>query len=262
MPYRSLHADKIISTLEKLHARIRERFPNANLGNVCEELVSISRQTQARVQQIEAPNIPLRLASAAVALSGLAGLAYVGLIIDYKRETENLFGVLEGFDALLNLIVLMGAGMFFLATLESRWKRERALSDLHQLRSIVHVIDMHQLTKDPKAMVAGRQTKSSPKRTLTPFELTRYLDYCSEMLSLTAKVAALYAQSARDPAVLNAVSELETVSANLSGKIWQKIMMIQADENGTKPSAPDHEPTDPAAPRAPMNDDGARSLAG
>ena len=31
---------------------------------------------------------------------------------------------------------------------------------------------------------------SSPKRLLSPFELTRYLDYCSEMLSLAAKVAA------------------------------------------------------------------------
>jgi len=40
---------------------------------------------------------------------------------------------------------------------------------------------------------------------MTPFELGRYLDYCSEMLSLTGKVAALYAQDLDDPVVVEAV---------------------------------------------------------
>jgi hypothetical protein len=64
----------------------------------------------------------------------------------------------------------------------------------------VHVIDMHQLTKDPSmgVSVAGN-TPSSPARTLSRFEITRYLDYCSEMLSLTSKVAVLYAQVFPDP---------------------------------------------------------------
>jgi hypothetical protein len=34
---------------------------------------------------------------------------------------------------------------------------------------------------------------------MSPFELTRYLDYCSEMLSLTSKLAAVYAQNLPDP---------------------------------------------------------------
>ena len=36
------------------------------------------------------------------------------------------------------------------------------------------------------------------------FELSRYLDYCSEMLSLTAKLAALYAQNLPDPVIIEA----------------------------------------------------------
>jgi hypothetical protein len=70
-------------------------------------------------------------------------------------------------------------------------------------------------------------TPSSPKRVLTPFELKRYLDYCSEMLSLCAKTAALYAQDTKDPLVDSVVSELEQLTANLSGKIWQKITIVQ-----------------------------------
>jgi hypothetical protein len=87
---------------------------------------------------------------------------------------------------------------------------------------------MHQLTKDP-SLVHGdvTLTPSSPKRRMSFFELTRYLDYCSEMLSLTGKVAALYAQELRDAVVLSAVNEIEVLTTALSRKIWQKIMILR-----------------------------------
>ena len=84
---------------------------------------------------------------------------------------------------------------------------------------------MHQLTKDPSAVVSiAGNTPSSPARTLSRFELARYLDYCSEMLSLTSKVAVLYAQGFPDPTVTDAVSDIERIAAGLSQKIWQKII--------------------------------------
>jgi hypothetical protein len=45
------------------------------------------------------------------------------------------------------------------------------------------------------------------RRTMTRFELTRYLDYCSEALSLTGKVAALYIQNFEDEVALQAVNK-------------------------------------------------------
>jgi hypothetical protein len=63
---------------------------------------------------------------------------------------------------------------------------------------------------------------------MSPFELTRYLDYCSEMLSLTSKLAALYAQNLPDPVVIDAVNEIESLTTNLSQKIWQKITILDA----------------------------------
>jgi hypothetical protein len=119
--------------------------------------------------------------------------------------------------------------VFFLVTIEERLKRYRALKALHELRSIVHVIDMHQLTKDPSAEVSiAGKTASSPARTLTRYELTRYLDYCSEMLSLTSKVAVLFAQSFPDETVTEAVSDIERIAAGLAQKIWQKIIILEA----------------------------------
>ena len=104
-------------------------------------------------------------------------------------------------------------------------KRARVLAALHELRSLAHVIDMHQLTKDP-TVVVGPRTPASPAREMNQFELTRYLDYCAEMLALIGKLAALYAEKLRDTVVVNAVNDIETLTGNLGRKIWQKIMII------------------------------------
>ena len=236
MSYRTLDPDKIVQTLDRLHLRIHERFPEAGLAKVCKELEQVASETRDRVRALNKPNEFLRMGTAVVIIVGLGLIAYVGSIIDYKNSTDNLFGVLQGIEALMNIIVLMGAAIFFLSTLEARWKRHKAVGHLHELRTIVHVIDMHQLTKDPSTTLRrSNRTKSSPARTMTPFELIRYLDYCSEMYSLTAKVATLYGQHSNDSLVISTITEIEQVTANLGAKVWQKIDMIQADgeRNGT-----------------------------
>ena len=87
---------------------------------------------------------------------------------------------------------------------------------------------MHQLTKDPDRILAGGpNTKSSPKRTMTNFELSRYLDYCSESLALISKIAALYVQGFEDPVLLDAVDDMEDLTAGFSRKIWQKLTILE-----------------------------------
>ena len=58
---------------------------------------------------------------------------------------------------------------------------------------------------------------------LTRDEMERYLDYCSEMLALVGKTAALCAEESRDSLVLETVSTVETLTVGISRKIWQKI---------------------------------------
>src|SRR5207237_4881669 len=115
----------------------------------------------------------------------------------------------------------------FFFTLETRVKRRAALRALHRLRSIVHIVDMHQLSKDPEHLLApAMTTESSPRRTFTRFELARYLDYCAELLSLASKLAALHVQYLNDEVVLDAVKDIETLAASLSNKTWQTIMIL------------------------------------
>jgi hypothetical protein len=91
---------------------------------------------------------------------------------------------------------------------------------------------MHQLTKDPAALAGHfKPAAHSPQRRLDAADLSRYLDYCSEMLSITGKLAALYAQSVNDDVVVQAVNDVESLGSNLSRKIWQKIIMI-AEKTG------------------------------
>src|SRR5262249_17237570 len=134
---------------------------------------------------------------------------------------------MQGLDAAINEIIVIGAAIYFLVGLENRIKRARALRGIHVLRSMAHIIDMHQLTKDPDRLTAARSdTPSSPPRQMTPFELTRYLDYCSELLAIISRVAALHVQHFQDPTTLSAVNEVEALVSGLSRKIWQKIMIL------------------------------------
>lgn len=238
--YRTLDPDKILATLQQLERRISERFPGAGLSRVCAELTAIAVESRVRTATLGRPNMALRSISALVILAGIVALSYVARLINIHGANTELFGMMQGIEAVVNLSIVVGAAVLFLTTLEGRAKRYAALSDLHQLRSIVHVIDMHQLTKDPSGVLhPGGDTASSPKRITSGPELVRYLDYCSEMLSLASKVAALYAQSATDSQVIDAVNELERLTTNLSQKIWQKINIVERNrELREAPSAP------------------------
>ena len=230
MSYRTLDLEAILETLRRLERRISERFAGSGLLSICHELVTLARDVQQRAKAIAAPNIALRAAVYIVILAGIVGLLVVAFGIKFQIGSTELLSVVQAVDAAANIVVLLGAALFFLISLETRLKRNRSLRDLHVFRSIAHVIDMHQLTKDPSSVLAGEcATASSPERTMSAFELTRYLDYCTEMLSLTSKLAAVYPQNLPDPVVIDAVNEIELLTTNLSQKIWQKITILDRE---------------------------------
>jgi hypothetical protein len=225
--YQTLNAVCIVETLHRLEHRIGERFLGSSLAAVCRELIGMAETVQQRSVAIASPHYLLRTALFVVIASGLAGLLFVAFKMNVQVGAVEIFSVFQGVEAAMNIVVLSGAMLFFLVSLETRIKRRRSLGDLHAFRSIAHVIDMHQLTKDPSTILGGgAPTASSPKRAMSRFELTRYLNYCSEMLSLTNKLAALYAQHLPDPVIIDAVNDIEDLTTNLCNKIWQKITIV------------------------------------
>lgn len=229
----TLDAEKIIATVDALARRIGERFPEAGLRQVAEDFSRAAREMRGDALALGRANWALRLATVAVLTAGILLFATVVSELRFQAPVPEVGRLVQVVEPAANIAILVALGVAFIVSLESRWKRRRALKSLHSLRSLIHVIDMHQLTKDPSVLLDSiAPTPSSPERKMGRVEITRYLDYCSEMLSLTGKIAALYAQSMHDRAVVDTVNELEVLSTNLSRKIWQKIMILDTTAAG------------------------------
>ena len=228
--YRSLDSEKILATIGTLSRRIAERFPGSGLDKVCQELLTVAEESHKRSAWIAKPQKFLRVITGALVTMIIGVLFLVLANASWPRNGFDLVVLVQVSEASLNVFLLLSAAILFLVTAETRIKRRRALKAIHELRALAHVVDMHQLTKDPERLLARMaETPSSPKQKLSPAELGRYLDYCSEMLSLIGKLAALYVQKFDDPVALAAVNEVEELTTGLSRKIWQKIMIINSD---------------------------------
>ena len=256
----TLEPKRIVSTIEVLNKRIEERFPDAGLKDVCSKVLKLAKNMESRADWIGKPVVWLRLVTWLViaAIIVLTVGPFVWALLSPAAESMEPLGLsdlIQLMEAAINDVLLIGAAIFFLLTTETRYKRKRALGALHEIRSIAHVIDMHQLTKDPHRILNGEQyrnTSLSPKMEMTRFELHRYLDYCSEMLALLGKIAAVYVQEFDDGVALASAAEIETLTTGLSSKIWQKIgiLSIVEDQSGEAVSSPPKRSFDSEQPPA------------
>ncbi len=226
-----LEAEYVADTVGRLEARIRARFPDRRLGSVAADLGSAVPEIRDGFEQSKARRRQVwlfsRLAGVVVVVLALVGLA-LALRDAVTRGPANSFDWVPLGESLINDLVFTALAVFFLWALPERWERRTLLDLLHRLRSLAHVVDMHQLDKDPEQTRAEyRPTSMSPQRPIMDAEaLHHYLDYCSELVSLVAKTAALCAERTSDPVVLNTVSEIETLTAEMSARIWQKISLL------------------------------------
>ena len=208
-------------------------LPESGLAKVCRELVSIGADTQHRAEAIAKPHTAVRIIVYVAIAAGVIGLVTVALVFTQSVQLQmgnEVFGLFQGIEAAMNITVLTGAALFFLVTLETRIKRRRALDDLHVFRSIArhrHASIDQGSERPARSHHADRLVAGAHHG---PIQLMRYLDYCSEMLSLTNKLAALYAQNLPDSVVIDTVNDIEELTTNLSSKIWQKISILESHE--------------------------------
>ncbi len=227
-----LDPDEILRTARRLRQRLSERVPAAGLLGVADQLVELASRARATCKELARPNWKLRITViAVVALLVVASVAaaVIGVTSADARQGISWAELVQVAEAGANDRVLLGAAIYFFVSFETRFKRGKVVKALHQLRTLAHLIDAHQLTKTPE--VIGHddlRTSSSPERRLDAFQLGRYLDYCTEMLSLTGKIAALYGDGFDDSESLEAVNEIEELTVGLQSKIWQKVILLQA----------------------------------
>ena len=232
--FRTLDGKLIAETAQRLARRINDRFPESGLRRVADELCAMADEAVARIEHIQRPYWRLRIAVGTVAVIGIVLVVWGALdarIRDDIHRGIDVSSFIQTVESIIGTTVFLGAALIFLWTTERRLKRVRALRALDELRSVAHIVDMHQLTKDPERSLRqeAQDTPNSPDRTaLTPFELGRYLDYCSEMCALVGKLSALHGAGVDDPVVLAAVDQIEVLTTGLSRKVWQKIMLLDS----------------------------------
>jgi hypothetical protein len=212
-----------------LQHRISTRFPDRTLWEVCREVVGIVDEINAGTgisrRRVSLARLLSRLAIVLVVvfLGGAVALA-AGEVLDARGALGPL-DMLPLLETIINDLVFGGIAVFFLLRIPERMERARVLRILHRLRSLAHVIDMHQLTKVPERL--ERDSREDGGLDLDRAELNRYLDFCTEMLSLVGKSAALFAEHTTDGDVLDAVEGIETLTSDMARKVWQKIGIIQ-----------------------------------
>jgi hypothetical protein len=231
-----LRLDKVIETITRLRLRIFERFPGSGLVSWAGELERLSEAVDDQAEAIRRPIIWVwaLVATSVVVLGSVIVLLARGVHIEGAPAWTELA---QGIDAITSEVALLVGLIIFLASLQTRIRRGRVVAAVRNLRELAHIVDMLQLTKDPGGIagVTLPVTAHSPRRELSPQELARYLDYCSEMLSLIAKLAQFYVADFDDPEAAEAVTDLEDLTDGLSRKIWQKIMILNQNSRPRNP---------------------------
>jgi hypothetical protein len=226
-----LHPQPVLQTMHRLQERIGARFPGRGLHQVAGELVTLAEEVADSPVTSRGRLHAVRLASRVLMVVVLLATAFLffSAVRDAVRDgPDHGFEWLPLIENAVNDLVFASIAVWFLNSAPERIQRAQSLALLHRMRSLAHIVDMHQLTKDPERLRASfRPTeKSADPMGLTPDELEHYLDYCSELLSLISKTAALCAEESRDAVVLDTVSTIETLTVGMSRKIWQKIAVL------------------------------------
>jgi hypothetical protein len=236
-----LEAEPVLTTLGELRIRIGARFPTRGLYAVSGELLELAGEVATSSARQRDRLRVVRLASRATIALVLV-LTVILLVFAVRAAVEDGGPAhdiewLSLLESGVNDVVFAAIGIWFLYTVPERFRRSDSLALLHELRSLAHVIDMHQLNKDPERLRATfTPTSASPTLGLTHEELEHYLDYCSELLSMVGKTAALCAEESRDAVVLDTVSTIETLTTSMSRKIWQKISVLNEVRRSAGPA--------------------------
>ncbi|RUP83927.1 MULTISPECIES: hypothetical protein [unclassified Kocuria] len=286
--YQHLDGQAVRASAAALQRRIHSRFPQRSLWEVCGELIALVDEVTEgggiSRRRIRTARTLSRLGVLVVLLVFGTAITLAALSIWADPDALGPVDWLPLLETVVNDLVFAGIAIFFLLAVPQRLERARVLRVVHRLRSLAHVIDMHQLVKVPErlpaagvhaedgqgtttppaphgaadsgpgasdaagsgpagsgATVAGAvagggsgAASSSPGRNrredepaLTRAQMTQYLDYCTEMLSLVGKTAALFAEDTTDGEVLDAVEGIEALTSDMARKVWQKIAIIQ-----------------------------------
>ncbi|WP_310526904.1 hypothetical protein [Nocardioides sp.] len=176
-----LSASAVQQTVVRLSERIGARFPARGLARVAAELTRLADDvstgaaaTRGRLRWVR------QVSLVGVGIVVLATLVALVLAMQDAGRVDSSVDWLPLIESAINDLVFAALAVFFLHALPNRLERGQLLGLLHRLRSLAHIVDMHQLTKDPERLRDDFVTTSvSPELDLDRAGMEHYLDYCS-----------------------------------------------------------------------------------
>ncbi len=226
----------VIETARRLRDRIGARFPDRGIHRVAQELVSLTEQVADTSAGSRRRSRLVRSAShTVIGIVVLVALVAFGFAVEaaFTDAPDNRLDWLPLIESAVNDIVFVAIAVVLLYSFPERVQRADLLAKLHRLRSLAHIIDMHQLTKEPESLRDAFAGGTDGDVDLTPEQVEYYLEYCTELLSMVSKAAALCAEESQDDIVLNTVSTIETLTMGMSRKVWQKITVLSEERTAS-----------------------------
>ncbi|MFM7594479.1 MAG: hypothetical protein ACKO85_22015, partial [Isosphaeraceae bacterium] len=144
---------KILATSATLALRVDERFPESGLAKLASELAEIARGT---VRNIERSGRQIPILRFGVLFFIFVSILLISLMTRYVHlNWESLTNIddpgdlIQAIQATIETTVFIAATIAFFFGWENRIRRRRAMVALHELRTLAHLVDIHQLNKTP-----------------------------------------------------------------------------------------------------------------
>ena len=211
-----LQSDAVVGNVASLLQRVEQRFPEGHLRQLSADLLEVAKHTEHRVAWLNRPDLGVRLLRlglqallAIVLVAGTAAQLYVVTTLSGNDITE----FFQGLDATLNIIVLVAGGTYGLSRLQDELRRRRTLPHLAEIRSLIQVIDLHQFMDH------------DPQHPPDLADVRQHHGFLAEMLTLTSKIASLYARDTTDGLILRTVNDVDRMARELSLSLMMKSQM-------------------------------------
>lgn len=225
-----LSRDYVHATARKLVDRIDARFGSCELKRLAELVEKAAASSDTRLRGPYRLGFLVKVLVWPAVFVALLSLAYGFHYLHLRVEVGTAGDFVQSLNSALEILIMIAAASWFFLSLGSRLVRRGLKKAVQELAAFVHMADFAQLDKDPDRLTwkPSEITPQSPRmgKVSTAFLLSRYLDYCGEILSLIAKIGALYATQVSDESVLNDLTELEKQTHQLRAIIGAKMSAI------------------------------------
>lgn len=217
-------------TASRLVERIQQRFGDDPLTDIARQVLDVAKMSEKRIARALRVGFFIRMLTWPLVLAAGVGIAWWVKSLNLTLRVNDAGDLAQSLDSVFQLLLVLGAGGWFLLSIGTKAQRRSLFKALQELHALTQVIDLVQLDKDPDRLhfSSDQRTPTSPTlgKANTAFLLGRYLDYCSELLSVLSKIACLYRERVSDEAVLSRLGDFDRLSNQLRANIGSKMGLI------------------------------------